>query len=83
MTLFIAAANSHNERTSAALRWRSFVRPLLLIHLLQVALLMFVAFYLKPPPVEVPGQWFNLGVLVVLTLVAAYEFLLRPRNARS
>lgn len=62
---------------AAAWRWRDFVRPLLVVHVVQAGLGVFTLFVLKPPPTEVPGQWFNLILLVAITAVAAYEFLWR------
>jgi hypothetical protein len=60
---------------AAVARWRDFVRPLLAVHVLQAALGVLVLFVLKPPPTPVPGQWFNLALLVVLAAIAAFEFL--------
>lgn len=66
---------------AAAWRWHGFVTPLLLIHTVQAGLGVFVLFVFKPPPTEVPGQWFNLAVLIALVLVAALEMLRIRRHA--
>lgn len=60
---------------AAAWRWRSFVPPLLAIHAVQLAIGVLAMFVLKPPPVAVPGQWFNLALFVVILTIAAREFL--------
>lgn len=64
---------------AAAWRWRSFVVPLLAIHALQLALAMLSLFVLKPPPVAVPGQWFNLALFVVISALAAREMMMARR----
>lgn len=65
---------------AAAWRWQGSVRPLLAIHLVQTGLGVFSLFVLKPPPTGVPGQWFNLGLLIVLAMIAAFEFLRGRRH---
>ncbi len=66
---------------TAAARARSFVRPLLAIHVAQGALVAY-AFLVKPPPVVVPGQWFNLALFAALALVAVHEFVRKDGHAR-
>ncbi len=66
---------------AAVARWHAFVRPLLAVHVLQAALGALVLFVLKPPPTPVPGQWFNLALLVVLAAIAAVEFFRARRHA--
>ena len=58
---------------AAVLRWRAFVTPLLFIHVAQLALGVFVIFLFKPPPVVVPGQWFNFALLIAVGAVAVRE----------
>ena len=65
---------------AAAWRWRSFVRPLLAIHLVQLALAVVALFAIKPPPVFVPGQWFNLALFVLIAVIAGREFLTARRT---
>lgn len=65
---------------AAAWRWRSFVRPLLAIHLVQLALAVLALFAIKPPPVFVPGQWFNLALFVLIAVIAGREFLTARRT---
>jgi len=60
---------------AAVWRWWSFVRPLLAIHLVQLAVAMLALFVIKPPPVFVPGQWFNLALFVLMIAIAGWEFL--------
>lgn len=67
---------------AAVLRWRRFVTPLVFIHLAQTALGVFVLFVLKPPPTEVPGQWFNLGLLAALAAIALLEGVRMARRER-
>ena len=52
---------------------RAFVRPLLLIHLAQEAMAVFLLFAWRPLPHAVPGQWGALAVLVVVGFFAALE----------
>ena len=65
---------------AAAWRWRRFVRPLLAIHLVQLALAVVALFAIKPPPVFVPGQWFNLALFVLIAVIAGREFLTARRT---
>ncbi len=65
---------------AAVLRFREFVRPLLLAHLAQAALTVFLLFVWRPMPHDVPGQWGALVSMVVIGFVAALEFG-RQRNA--
>lgn len=64
----------------AVLRFREFVRPLLLAHLAQAALTVFLLFVWRPMPHDVPGQWGALASMVVIGFVAALEYG-RQRNA--
>jgi len=66
---------------AAAWRWHGFVVPLLFIHVVQAGLGVFVLFLFKPPPTPVPGQWFNLAVLVAVVAVALIEMLRLRRHA--
>jgi len=59
---------------AAALFNRSFVRPLLLIHVAQLALAVFLLFAWRPLPHDVPGQWGALAGLVIVGFFAALEF---------
>jgi len=59
---------------AAAAFFRPFVRPLLLIHVVQAALAAFVLFVWRPLPHEVPGQWGALAAVVVIGFFAALEF---------
>jgi hypothetical protein len=59
---------------------RPFVRPLLLIHTVQQALVSFLLFVWRPFPQDVPGQWGALVALVVLGFFAALEYS-RKENA--
>lgn len=65
---------------AAVWRWRSFVLPLLAIHAIQLALAMLALFVLKPPPIFVPGQWFNLALFAVVLAVTSREFLAAKRT---
>lgn len=59
---------------AAAISNRSFVRPLLLIHVAQLALAVFLLFAWRPLPHDVPGQWGALAGLVIVGFFAALEF---------
>ena len=59
---------------AAVLRFRTFVRPLLFIHLAQAALTVFLLFVWRPLPHDVPGQWGALASLVVIGFFAALEY---------
>lgn len=54
--------------------YRPFVRPLLLIHVAQLLLAVFLLFVWRPLPHDVPGQWGALVGLVVVGFFAALEF---------
>ena len=58
---------------AAVLFHRPFVRPLLLIHVAQQALVVFLLFVWRPLPHDVPGQWGALAALVVIGFLAALE----------
>lgn len=62
--------------------YRAFVRPLLLIHTASQALAVFVLFFWRPLPHEVPGQWGALIGLVVIGFFAALE-ISRKDHARA
>lgn len=53
---------------------RDFIRPLLLIHLAEEALGVFILFAWRPLPHAVPGQWGALFGLIVIGIVATIEF---------
>lgn len=59
---------------AALLRFREFVRPLLLVHLAQAALTVFLLFVWRPMPHDVPGQWGALVSMVVIGFFAALEY---------
>lgn len=59
---------------AAVLKFRTFVRPLLLIHTVQTGLAVFLLFIWRPLPHDVPGQWGALAMVVVLAFVAALEY---------
>ncbi|MBP6011957.1 MAG: hypothetical protein KBA31_07000 [Alphaproteobacteria bacterium] len=65
---------------AAVFRFREFVRPLLLVHLAQTALTVFLLFVWRPMPHDVPGQWGALVSMVVIGFLAALEYG-RKRNA--
>jgi len=52
---------------------RALIRPLLLIHTMQLALGVFLLFVWRPMPHDVPGQWGALASLVIVGLVTALE----------
>lgn len=59
---------------AAAIRFREFVRPLVLIHLAQAALTVFLLFVWRPLPHDVPGQWGALAAMIVIGFCAAMEY---------
>ncbi len=59
---------------AAVTKFRTFVRPLLLIHTVQTGLAVFLLFVWRPLPHDVPGQWGALATVVVLAFVAALEY---------
>jgi hypothetical protein len=59
---------------AAAALYRPFVRPLMLIHVAQLALAVFLLFVWRPLPNDVPGQWGALAGLVIVGFFAAVEF---------
>jgi hypothetical protein len=66
---------------AAVLFYRPFVRPLLLIHVAQQALAVFLLFVWRPLPHDVPGQWGALAGLVVIGFFAALELSRRDHVA--
>ena len=54
--------------------YRPFVRPLMLIHVAQLVLAVFLLFVWRPLPRDVPGQWGALAGLVIVGFFAALEF---------
>lgn len=59
---------------AAVVRYRAFVRPLLLIHLAQSALAVFLLFVWRPFAHDVPGQWGALAAFVVIGFFTALEY---------
>jgi len=49
------------------------IRPLLLIHTVQLLLTVFLLFVWRPMPQDIPGQWGALGALVIVSFIAARE----------
>jgi hypothetical protein len=68
---------------TSVLRFRAFVRPLLLVHTLEAMGGVFVLFYWKPLPIAVPGQWGALVAFIVLSFVSVYEFSRGAGNAKA
>jgi hypothetical protein len=66
---------------AAAVRFRNFVRPLLLIHTAQQALTVFLFFVWRPLPHDVPGQWAALAALVIIGFFTALEYSRKPHVA--
>jgi hypothetical protein len=60
---------------------RPFVRPLLLIHVANQALAVFLLFVWRPLPHDVPGLWGALAGLVVVGFLAALELSRKPNVA--
>jgi len=63
---------------AAIARYRAFVRPLLLVHLVQQALAVFLLFVWRPMPTEVPGQWGALAFFVIIGFFTALEYSRKP-----
>ena len=61
---------------------RNLIRPLLLIHVVQEALGVFILFVWKPLPHAVPGQWGALAGLIIIAFFAALEFSRVPGHAK-
>lgn len=59
---------------AAVTRYRTFVRPLLLIHLAQAALAVFLLFVWRPFAHDVPGQWGALAAFVIIGFFTALEY---------
>ncbi len=59
---------------AAVVRFRTFVRPLLLIHTAQQILTVFLLFVWRPLPHDVPGQWGALAALVIIGFFTALEY---------
>jgi hypothetical protein len=59
---------------AAVARFRTFVRPLLLIHTAQQILTVFLLYVWRPLPHEVPGQWGALAALVIIGFFTALEY---------
>jgi hypothetical protein len=65
----------------AVARFQSFVRPLLLIHLAQAGLTVFLLFAWRPLPHDVPGQWGALAAFVIIGFFTALEYSRKPHAA--
>lgn len=65
----------------AVARFQPFVRPLLLIHLAQAALTVFLLFVWRPLPYDVPGQWGGLAAFVIIGFFTALEYSRKPHAA--
>jgi len=63
---------------AAVVRFRTFVRPLLLIHTAQQILTVFLLFVWRPLPHDVPGQWGALAALVIIGFFTALEYSRKP-----
>ncbi|MGB3809468.1 MAG: hypothetical protein WA943_05185 [Parvibaculum sp.] len=61
-------------------RHRAMVRPLLVIHLVGMALGLFLFLVWKPLPVVVPGQYGAVFSFLLLSVITAREFWLWKRN---
>jgi hypothetical protein len=59
---------------AALARFRTFVRPLLLIHTAQQILTVFLLFVWRPLAHDVPGQWGALAGLVIIGFFTALEY---------
>jgi hypothetical protein len=59
---------------TAVVRFRTFARPLLLIHTAQQILTVFLLFVWRPLPHDVPGQWGALAALVIIGFFTALEY---------
>jgi len=66
---------------AAAVRFGTFVRPLLLIHTAQQILTVFLLFVWRPLPHDVPGQWGALAALVIIGFFTALEYSRKPHVA--
>ena len=66
---------------TAVVRFRTFVRPLLLIHTAQQILTVFLLFVWRPLPHDVPGQWGALAALVIIGFFTALEYSRKPHVA--
>jgi hypothetical protein len=66
---------------AAVVRFRTFVRPLLLIHTAQQILTVFLLFVWRPLPHDVPGQWGALAALVIIGFFTALEYSRKPHVA--
>jgi len=65
----------------AVARFQAFVRPLLLVHLTQALLTVFLLFVWRPLPHDVPGQWGALAAFVIIGFFTALEYSRKPHVA--
>jgi len=65
----------------AVARFQAFVRPLLLVHLAQALLTVFLLFVWRPLPHDVPGQWGALAAFVIIGFFTALEYSRKPHVA--
>jgi hypothetical protein len=66
-----------------AWRYRNMVLPLLVIHLIEMALGLFLFFVWRPLPVVVPGQVGAVFSFVVFGLITIREFLHERRDVEG
>lgn len=63
----------------AVLRLRALVVPLLCLEALKTLAAILNAFFYRPPPVDIPGRWFALGVFAVLASALLWEWRARAK----
>lgn len=64
----------------AVLRHRALVLPLLVVHVIGLALGLFLFFVWRPLPVTVPGQYGAVFSFVVISVITLRELMLRKGN---
>lgn len=66
-----------------ALRYRALAFPLLLVHLVGMALGLFLFFVQRPLPVVVPGQYGAVVSPIIFSLIAVWELRRRSRHVEG
>jgi hypothetical protein len=64
-------------------RYRTFVLPLLLVHLAETVLGLFLFLIWRPLPVTVPGEYGAIFSFIAISVITVRECLLRKNDVQS
>ncbi|HEY4345700.1 MAG TPA: hypothetical protein VGN05_15230 [Parvibaculum sp.] len=67
----------------AGFRYRAFVFPLLVVHLAETALGLFLFLFWRPLPVAVPGEYGTIFSFIAIGIITLRELLLGKNDAQN